>query len=680
MSLRLSPVEMRNRDLINDPALEGYQVAGRRADADAPARDASAEPVVNDLWSGPFRYVERPGGTVRLVQYEGSDAVAVIPSAIDGARVTELEPHLFSGHAEIERVEVGGPAVGAAADGVPSADVEASPAKGAADADAAIDAAGAADGTAASGAEDAAEPFFATDGRALFTADGSRIVQLVVPCAAYEVPEGCVEVGDHAFDSLADLAHVTLPGTLERIGRLAFAKTGLSELVLPASVRSIGEKAFYFCRNLSSCALPEGLEEIEPEAFASAGLEQVELPVTLARLGERAFEGTPAQKHMDEGAIAFAGGANPYLEIDEAGGLYAHDVFVELMSRAAVYEVRPGTLRVAPAACRRNNTLHAITLPEGLVEIGTEAFRGCQMLTEAHLPESLEAIGERAFLDTSLRTLRLGPHVRSIGTAALLVQGESQLRTSRPLSRLDLDEGNEHFYVESGVLCERGGGAAGGDVCLLYVGPDNVVTIPDAVNRIAPFAFCGVREVDELRMHGHLHSICRGAFAVARSIPRVRVDVTRYIPDADAGPVWWMLFPPSLSARYRYLSHLFDTDAQGTVVNFDYYDSWASHATEIAEFAPAALDRLVRPLCLTEHMREIYLGIFARRKAPVCRFFARRGDMEALEALWQLGVLDEKCVEGELEWAFSANQAQATACLLEIKRRHLGGAGIDFSL
>ena len=523
-------------------------------------------------------------------------------------------------------------------------------------------------------------PFFSTDGAALFAEGGARLVQLVAPRTAYRVPDGCREVGDHAFDSLAGLERVDLPDTLERIGRLAFAKTGLRELNLPASVRSIGEKAFYFCRSLSSCALLEGLEEIEPEAFASAGLEQVELPVTLARLGERAFEGTPAQKHMGEGAISFAGGANPYLEIDEAGGLYAHDVFVELMSRAAVYEVRPGTLRVAPAACRRNNTLHAITLPEGLVEIGAEAFRGCQMLTEAHLPESLEAIGERAFLDTSLRTLRLGPHVRSIGTAALLVQGESQLRTSRPLSRLDLDEGNERFYVESGVLCERGGGAAGGDVCLLYVGPDNVVTIPDAVNRIAPFAFCGVREVDELRMHGHLHSICRGAFAVARSIPRVRVDVTRYIPDADAGPVWWMLFPPSLSARYRYLSHLFDTDAQGTVVNFDYYDSWASHATEIAEFAPAALDRLVRPLCLTEHMREIYLGIFARRKAPVCRFFARRGDMEALEALWQLGVLDEKCVEGELEWAFSANQAQATACLLEIKRRHLGGAGIDFSL
>lgn len=663
MSLRLSPVEMRNRDLINDPALEGYRVAGRAATGavGAAGADVPADAAPLELWCGPFRYVVRPDGNVRLVQYEGADATVTIPSAIDGRVVSELEPHLFAEHDEIERVAVG---VACASDA-------------ACEAGAAVDGAGA-DGTAPA----APAPFFSTDGAALFAEGGARLVQLVAPHTAYRVPDGCREVGDHAFDSLAGLERVDLPDTLERIGRLAFAKTGLRELNLPVSVRSIGEKAFYFCRNLTECALPAGLAEVEPEAFASAGCERVVLPATLVRLGERAFAGTPAQRRMDEGAISFGDAANPHLEIDAEGGLYAHDEFVELLSRAARYEVRPGTRCVAPAACRRNATLREIVLPEGLIEIGAEAFRGCSMLRAAALPESLEVIGERAFLDTEIAVLRIGPRVRRIGEAALLVQGENQMRSSRPLGYLDLDVRNERFYVESGLLCERGGGAAGGDVCLLYVGPDNVVRIPEAVNRVAPFAFCGVREVDELHVHGHMHSICRGAFAVARAIPRVFVDVTRYVPEAAAAgeQVWHAFAVPSLSARYRYQSHLFDTDGAGTVFSFEYYDSWVSHATEVAEFAPAALDRLVRPLCLSERMRDIYLGIFARRKAAVCRLFARRGDLEALEALWNFGVLDEKCVEGELEWAFSAGQAQATACLLEIKRRHLGAAGIDFSL
>lgn len=641
MSLRLSPVEMRNRDIINDPALGDYQATGRAQSAETveERRRRASEVVSREQWFGPFCYVMRPGDVVRLVQYTGDEATVRIPSEIDGHPVCELEPHLFAKHDEIEHVAVEETDSGRA-------------------------------------------PFFSTDGRALLTADGAMLVQLVVSGATYEVPQGCREIGDHAFDSLADLEHVMLPATLERIGRLSFAKTKLRSLELPASLRSIGEKAFYFCRDLTACDLPEGLVEIEAEAFVSSGLARVVLPAGLERMGERAFYGTPAQKVEGAAGISFGGKAGVYLDIDGEGGLYAHDVFVELLSCNAAYCVRPGTRRVAAGACRRNVTIGRIELPEGLVEIGDEAFRGCSMLVQATVPTSLEVIGDRAFVDTSLAELSLGPRVRHIGTSALLVQGEGQAHGAHPLARFSIDERNETFYVESGLLCERAGGANGGDVCLMYVGPENTVRIPDAVNRVAPFAFFAVRDVDELVVHGHMHSICRGAFDVDRAITRVRVDVTRYVErEGDSSERVWRVFSvPELSARYRHQSLLFDTDARGTVFNFDYYDSWVSHATDVARFAPAALARMTDPICLDDHMREIYLGIFERRSAAVCRYFARHGDLEALEALWRLGVLDEKCVEGELEWAFSAGQAQATACLLEVKRRHLGGTGIDFSL
>ncbi|MEG0503481.1 MAG: leucine-rich repeat protein, partial [Raoultibacter sp.] len=255
-----------------------------------------------------------------------------------------------------------------------------------------------------------AHELFATDGKALLSADGQRFYRLVVPCASYAVPEGCLAIEERAFDSCGELEAVVLPDSVQIIGRLAFAKTGLSTLRIPPKTEVIGEKAFFHCTNLSSVVLPGSLREIAREAFAFSGIRRVQIPSSLQYLGFRAFKRTPAQRHVHEGCIQIAAGS--CLDLDGEGGLYRHDVFVELIGLVERYCVRRGTHVIGDEAFGRHETIRFVEVPEGVFSVGTEAFRGNRQLARVDLPQSLERIGDRAFLDTALETLYLSRNVR----------------------------------------------------------------------------------------------------------------------------------------------------------------------------------------------------------------------------------------------------------------------------
>ena len=79
-------------------------------------------------------------------------------------------------------------------------------------------------------------------------------------------------------------------------------------------------------------------------------------------------------------------------------------------------------------------------------------------------------------------------------------------------------------------------------------------------------------------------------------------------------------------------------------------------------------------------MRELYEGIFLRRSAPVCRYFAEQGDIAALETLYDKELLLQEDIEEALEIAVAEGRTQATGCLLELKHRRMSTAGIDLSL
>lgn len=86
---------------------------------------------------------------------------------------------------------------------------------------------------------------------------------------------------------------MSIPSSVTKIGDYAFYNcTNLSSLTLPSGVKEIGFSAFYSCKSLTSVTIPSGVKYISSFTFRDCeSLRFINLPSDLKYIGEEAFEG-----------------------------------------------------------------------------------------------------------------------------------------------------------------------------------------------------------------------------------------------------------------------------------------------------------------------------------------------------------------------------------------------------
>ena len=186
----------------------------------------------------------------------------------------------------------------------------------------------------------------------------------------------------------------TIPNSVTNIGAEAFAYcTVLTSVTIPNNVTGIGVEAFYACYRLTSVTIPNSVISIGTEAFYHSGLADVIVPSSVTSIGEQAFfmcydltNITVVAGNPDYGSIngVLFDQAQATL-IQYPGGLHGG------------YIIPNGVTNIGADAFSYCNGLTGVAIPNSVTRIGVDAFNACFSLTSVTIPGSVTSIGDYAF-------------------------------------------------------------------------------------------------------------------------------------------------------------------------------------------------------------------------------------------------------------------------------------------
>ena len=213
-----------------------------------------------------------------------------------------------------------------------------------------------------------------------------------VPEGRIDIPKGVTVIEDSAFmDRSADAeVRLSLPEGLVSIGRYAFAGLKIEKVILPSSVKRVGDYAFSDCK-AETISVPDGILYFGESVFG--------------------YNSQTYQTKEKDGVQYLGNKKHPYL------------IAVGANKEIAGTLVLPKTLRfICRTTFKECRSLTGIVLPEGLLEIGEEAFECCS-IGEVVIPEGVRTIGVRAFRSAGVKSVRLKGGTTSISSEAFRHNG-----------------------------------------------------------------------------------------------------------------------------------------------------------------------------------------------------------------------------------------------------------------
>lgn len=191
----------------------------------------------------------------------------------------------------------------------------------------------------------------------------------------------------------------------------------LRTLVIPGGVQRVGTLAFAKCSQMERVRIEPGVAQLGPSCFSKcAALKRVEIPASVAQIGGGAFfgcskelklygaEGVPAQQYARLNGLAFD--SQSWKEDEELVLREEEDGTLTVMGarQAAPHRIEIPTeicgrrvAAIAPKAFFANGTLEQLVVGGGVREIGESAFFGCRQLVSVSFERGLECLKDSAF-------------------------------------------------------------------------------------------------------------------------------------------------------------------------------------------------------------------------------------------------------------------------------------------
>ena len=259
-----------------------------------------------------------------------------------------------------------------------------------------------------------------------------------------------------AFQSCESLTEITVPEGVVTLGNSAFRDCKmLGDVTLPKSLKTVGTYAFRNCNHLFSATIPENVVYIGSGVFSGCSLSKVTLPF----IGEYAsgegnvlfghiFGINDLKQHPTKipvslthvvvtncttlGSCAFADcytitsiSLPKTLKIIANGAFYftknLKKLYIEDLAAWCTVDI-PDTsaapMKFGGSLYLNGKKLENAVIPEGVREIETYTFYGCQSMTTLSIPGTVEKICDSAFEGcTALASVTVGEGVETVGCA-----------------------------------------------------------------------------------------------------------------------------------------------------------------------------------------------------------------------------------------------------------------------
>lgn len=284
-----------------------------------------------------------------------------------------------------------------------------------------------------------------------------------------------VEIGENAFSGFAGITDLVIPDSVKVIGDNAFyGCTSITSLTLPKNLTSLGDGAFANCNALQTVTLPDKLTELPDNVFRRCDhLKSVTFSDNIAKIGEYAFyECTSIEriklpsKLTEIGDMAF-GEMLSLTDIDasacsaftEKDGILTSsdkkDIYCAVSSLEGDLYIPDGTVTIKPGAFSASAGVENLYLPSTLTDIGYGAFSCmftgdmgyCSTLKKVDFANGLETIGGSAFAFTSIESLSFPTTLREIGANAF--------ENNYALSRVIIPDGVKSIGEKAFYRCEK---------------------------------------------------------------------------------------------------------------------------------------------------------------------------------------------------------------------------------
>lgn len=177
-------------------------------------------------------------------------------------------------------------------------------------------------------------------------------------------------IAQRKFYKQKSLTEYEISETIKKIGRLAFAESGLKTV-----------------------DIPEGVTEIEYGAFLSCvDLADVKIPATVSHIGTKAFEGTAWLNNWRNGDDTSDG---DFLIVGDG-------ILLAYKGNSAHVEIPDGVKQIGSEVFKGHTEILDVAVPASVTKICAEAFRNCSELTGLTGCEGLKTVIRGAFYGTQL--------------------------------------------------------------------------------------------------------------------------------------------------------------------------------------------------------------------------------------------------------------------------------------